>query len=45
MSHLAPDNEPLSLGPGGRWPVEFAGKRPEVLEQALAEPNRSLKPY
>ena len=45
MSHLAPDNVPLSPGQEARWPIVFAGKRSEVLEQALAEPNRSLKPY
>ncbi len=39
MSHLAPDNEPVSSEPRGRRPVVFAGKRPEVLEQALGEPD------
>ena len=31
--------------PIGCWLVVFTGKGSEVLEQALTEPNGSLKPY
>ena len=44
MSHLAPANARSALAiaaPAGL----FAGKGPEVLEQARGEPNRSFEAY